>query len=722
MIYDLESLPNIFTATFSNGSVFEISFRRDESGELIQFLQGVDELIGFNNLEYDYPLLHFIIENRRGITAELINQKSVQLISTSFTQGWRNRIRESEHYVKQIDLRLIYHFNNASRLTSLKDLQFAMRLPNLKEFSVGFDRSLSNAEMEQLIKYNHHDVEATVAFTNVKESEDKIKFRREFQRDTGISCMNLSDGKLGEKYFEQRLKRVNPRWIYDNGKKRQTLRKPPFTIPDFTSKDIEGYNNGLPDEFRLPIKPIFDDDVPALIMKKKEKGKIDFKYELVLKRQRKEIERIVKRNRRDIIVWLKDCKKKHKENLTAVWIPVKDLIFDYVKFEHPEFNKVLASYLSYNITQTKGGFSEICTINGFNFHFGQGGIHGSISNSIVRSNEDFIIRDVDIKGAYPKIAIVNKLYPAHFGEDFCAIYENVFQQREDYKEGTALNSALKLAVNAVFGNSMNEYSIFYDPAFGMQITINGQLLICMLAEQLMKLDGSTLIQINTDGLTIRYPRKFTSWVESVEKWWMKLTKLDLKTVNYKAMFIRDVNNYIGWFENGKRKRKGVFAYEVKAGELEWNKNHSGLVIRKAVEAFLIKGTAVHDFIRNHDDVFDFMMRGKVNRTDRLAIVKNHEEIDQQRTIRFYFSTTGGELIKYMPPLQKEKDLAGQEGREPVARRHAYQGAKGMKVTACNHVDDFDGNIDYGYYIDAAEKILESLGVSKDNHGKSRIVS
>lgn len=709
MIYDLESLPNIFTASFSNGLLFEISFRRDETEELIHFLRGVQELVGFNNIEYDYPLLHFIIKHKHVITAELIYEKSTQLISTSFTQGWRNRIRESDHYIKQIDLRLIHQFDNATRLTSLKDLQFAMKLSNLKEFHVGFNRSLSDAEMEQLIEYNHHDVEATVAFA--KESEDKIAFRRKFQKDTGISCMNLSDGKLGEKYFEQELRKVDPGCVYDNGKKRQTLRKPPFAIPTFCLG--KSYNENLPNEFHLlPAPSQHIEKKPSIVDFKTEKL-----YKSAVKKYQKSIDTVKKKTEK----WVKDCEKKHERNLTSVWIPVKDIIFDYIKFEHPELNKILKSYLNYNITQTKGGFSEVCMINGFNFHFGQGGIHGSISNSIVRSDEDFIIRDIDISGAYPKIAIVNNLYPAHFGEGFCIIYEDVFKQRKKYKKGTALNLALKLAVNAVFGNSINQYSIFYDPAFGMQITINGQLLVCMLAEQLMKLDGLQLIQINTDGLTIRYPKKFTSWVESVEKWWMKLTKLELENVNYQAMFIRDVNNYIGWFENGKRKRKGVFAYEVKPSELEWNKNHSGLIIRKAVEAFLIKGIAVHHFIRNHDDVFDFMMRGKVNRTDRLIIVKDLEEIDQQRTIRFYFSTTGGELIKYMPPLQKEKDLAKQENREPNNRRSAYPGSKGMKVTACNHIDDFDGDVDYGYYIDAAEKILESVGVSKGSHGKSRVV-
>lgn len=704
MIYDLESLPNIFTAAFSDGSSFEISLRKNECEELIQFLRSVKELTGFNNIEYDYPLLHFIIENKHRITAELIRKRSDQLIKTSFTQSWRNRIPESKHYIKQIDLRLIHQFNNSARLTSLKDLQFAMKLPNLREFSVGFERALTNAEIEQLIEYNVSDVQSTVAFAN--ESKDKIDFRRGFEKDTGISCMNLSDGKLGEKYFEQELEKVSPGCLYNNGVKRQTLRKPPFTIPKLTLDDIESYNSSLPSEFHLSAKPSID-SISTLKLKK-----IDFKtkkqYNSALTKQNKRKEGAIKKNRKDLDRWLKDCKNRHEKNLEAVWIPVKDIIFDYIKFEHPEFKFVLDAYKRYNITQTKGGFSQVCEINGVSFHFGQGGIHGSINNSIVRSDENFIIRDVDISGAYPKIAIVNKLYPAHFGEGFCIIYEDVYQQRKKYKKGTGLNLALKLAVNAVFGNSINEFSIFYDPSFGMQITINGQLMICMLAEQLMKLNGLQLIQINTDGLTIRYPKKFTLWVELVEKWWMELTKLELENVNYQAMFIRDVNNYIGWFEDGGLKRKGIFAFKVKPGELEWHKNHSNLVIPKAVEAFLTQGVKVNNFIRNHRDIFDFMMRGKVNRTDRLVIVNDHKEIDQQRTIRFYFSTGGGELFKYMPPLQKELDLAEKEDRKPIPRRHAYQKTKGRKVTACNHIDDFNDDIDYEYYINEAKKIIESL--------------
>lgn len=40
----------------------------------------------------------------------------------------------------------------------------------------------------------------------------------------------------------------------------------------------------------------------------------------------------------------------------------------------------------------------------------------------------------------------------------------------------------------------------------MSITLNGQLLLCVLAENLIKISGLTLIQINTDGVTVRLPR------------------------------------------------------------------------------------------------------------------------------------------------------------------------------------------------------------------------
>ena len=699
LVYDLESLPNIFTAMVSNGSLFEISWRKNEIKELVLFLSETDELVGFNNLEYDYPLLHFIIENQHRITVEAIYRKSVQLIQTPFGKGWTNRVPWWKQHVKQIDLRLIHHFDNANKLTSLKALQFALCLPNIKEFSIGFDRCLTDSQINDLISYQQNDVDSTVELLNM--TKEKIKMRREFVSMLGDECLNFNDGKLGGKYIEKKLKEVNPKCLYHgNGEKKQTLRKPPFAIPSFTLSTT--YNKDLPKEFHLPPKPEpVTDREPSIKNFKTEKL-----YKTAIKKYKKAIDTVQKKTEK----WVKDCEKKHERNLTSVWIPVKNILFDSLDFEHPEFQRILELYRNYNISQTKSGFSESCTVNDFDFDFGQGGIHGSMKNSIIKSDSEHVIRDIDITSDYSKIAIANKLYPEHLGEVFCEIYEEVYQQRKKYKKGTALNLGMKLALNFVFGNSIQRHSVFYDPSFGMQITINGQLLVCMLAEQLMQLGELQLIQINTDGLTIKYPKKFTPWIEEVEKWWMDRTKLNLENVNYQAMFIRDVNNYIGWFENGERKRKGVFAYDVKPGELELHKDHSGLIIPKAIEAFLTQGIDVEEFVWNHDNPFDFMIRGKVNKTDRLVLVESSSaEIEQQHIIRFYFSKTGGELFKYMSPTQKEEILAKKENRKPNDRRSAYQGSKGFTVQICNNMDDFDkDNVNFDYYIDKANKTIEGL--------------
>ena len=45
----------------------------------------------------------------------------------------------------------------------------------------------------------------------------------------------------------------------------------------------------------------------------------------------------------------------------------------------------------------------------------------------------------------------------------------------------------------------------------MTITLNGQLLLCMLAEQMMKVPGLEMIQINTDGMTYRVPDEYVDW-------------------------------------------------------------------------------------------------------------------------------------------------------------------------------------------------------------------
>jgi len=67
-IYDLEQLPNFHSGTFmdrdnpENVRVYVIHDSRNDIEEYSKFLlEEVNGLIGFNNINYDYPLLHFLM-------------------------------------------------------------------------------------------------------------------------------------------------------------------------------------------------------------------------------------------------------------------------------------------------------------------------------------------------------------------------------------------------------------------------------------------------------------------------------------------------------------------------------------------------------------------------------------------------------------------------------------------------------------------------------------
>ena len=165
-----------------------------------------------------------------------------------------------------------------------------------------------------------------------------------------------------------------------------------------------------------------------------------------------------------------------------------------------------------------------------------------------------------------------------------------------------------------------------------------------------------------------------------------MTRLELENVSYSRMWIRDVNNYIAEKPDGKLKRKG--AYEYKLG---WEKNHSALVIPMAAEAAMVYGESVEDFIMNHDNLHDFMLRSKVPRSSRLML----DDRQIQNVSRYYVSKTGGSLVKIMPPLAKN----------PTKERPISLEA-GWLCTECNDIKTADPlNLDMRYYIGEARKLV-----------------
>jgi len=207
-IYDIETLKSCFTYTGLNIDTAEIKtyvLHKDkfELHDLIQHLETVRYGIGFNNIFFDYPVLHFIIENYKYFNTiskedviHAIYRESQRIINLS-DDDFSSRISYKNFKMPQLDLYKIWHYNNKGRKTSLKSLQISMNFPNVMEMPLEHTKDdITLEEVSDILKYNLNDVIATFEF--YKLSKDKIKLRTDISKAYKIPALNYSDSKIGE--------------------------------------------------------------------------------------------------------------------------------------------------------------------------------------------------------------------------------------------------------------------------------------------------------------------------------------------------------------------------------------------------------------------------------------------------------------------------------------------------------------------------------------------
>lgn len=696
--YDLETYPNTFTCRATHISTgtkytFEVSDRRDDRLNLFGFMDYLRSvkarMVGFNNLWFDFEVLQWFYENPYS-SVEQIYAKAMQRIKGDNSYPmWADR-----RLVEQIDLLKIHHFDNKAKRTSLKALEIVMLMESVEDLPFPVGTHLDNSQKDVLLQYNDHDVDATTDF--YKASYDMIAFREELTEKYGRDFMNHNDTKIGAEVFIIELEKAGiPCYERNAANKRvprQTLR---------SSIDLSQC-----------IFPYVQLEHPAFLMV------LDYLKAQVIKQTKGVFsdirctpEMVRWMDPKKVKVWLKGAKKPRR----LFHIPA-DTDFTDAKY--------IASSLH-------------CRIDGFNYEFGTGGLHASLHREIVHSTDTHKIVDLDVASYYPNLAIKNRIYPAHLGEKFCDIYDFLYHERLRVGKKTMMGGAYKLALNGTYGNSNNEHSPFFDAMYTMKITINGQLSLCMLVEQLIKVPGLRMIQCNTDGITFHCPNEYLDHANNLRIWWEKVTQLELEEVRYSRFFIRDVNNYIAEYEEGGVKRKGAYEYKR-----EWHKDHSSLVVQKAVEAFMLRGEDIATFIFSHTNPFDFMIRGKVNRDASLHLVYPNGYVRQTgNTIRYFVSQTGGALIKRsipkgVPGTWKRRtkitdqfyehilqEITGQPGEHDAAgvphdpRIHTKNKSRwdtvtetglcsGQLVTECSNLRDFDwGNLRYDWYIAEAYKLV-----------------
>jgi len=577
-VIDIETLINFFCLVaidYKNDEekIFVIHETRNDLEKLLEFLDGNKTRgewhIGFNTISFDAQVIQYIINSRIMMkdmsAAEIVTfiyQKAQEMINKTSMEEF-SYFDEKGLEIRQIDLFRILGFQNPSKRTSLKWIEYAMDWHNVQEMPIHHSTLIkTDEEIKTVIDYCRNDVLATKKLMRLCKSE--INLRRDITDKYGINCYNYSDTKIGSELLLD------------------------------------------------------------LYCKKTNKKKWEVK---------------------------KISTKRDK-------IALKDIIFPYIKFESAEFNILLDKVKAAVVGTEKGDFKFSQNFKGVVLEYGKGGLHGTVDSGIFNSTDEWLTIDCDVSSMYPNIAIANEMYPAHLGKEFYEIYKNdiVDVRMKEKAKGKSGNNAIiegfKAASNSTYGNSNNKFSWLCDTSYTYQTSVNGQLLISMLIEKLiLNIPNSKLLQANTDGVTVIIKKNNIDDYYKICKDWEEITKLTLEYNEYKTMYIRDINNYISVYMDGKTKCKGFFEWEPmdKYKTSHLHKNKSFLVIPKAVYAFFIDNISPEQYLESNTNIFDYCGGVKAKgewELNELGI-KNGIVFSKtlQKVTRYYISKKGSKLIK-----------------------------------------------------------------------------
>ena len=375
------------------------------------------------------------------------------------------------------------------------------------------------------------------------------------------------------------------------------------------------------------------------------------------------------------------------------YIPLKDVIFPFIKYKNPELQAVLEEMKGQIVySKERKGYEKKLVLSNTVYSIGVGGIHSLNKPKIFRPGPDEYIGHSDVASMYPSLLIKHKLTPRHLGESFLKVYEQIYHERIEAKHsGQKLkNLALKLTLNSVTGKMQQEESWMYDPFNVFRIRINGQLILLMLVDRLLELNCE-IVQINTDGVMFIAKKTAKDEIQETVSEVERITQLTFESDNYEAFYQYAVNDYFGVVDGYEQshnpeliEKRGMFRTEPVLG-----KGLAPTVIPKSVINYFLTKQPVSEFIRQQTDIHDFLMS---QRTDKKFKVR-HGDRFVQRINRYYASTNGYSLYK-VDKDGKEENMLTKSG-----------------VTILNKMNDLpitERHINYNYYISEANKIIADL--------------
>lgn len=309
---------------------------------------------------------------------------------------------------------------------------------------------------------------------------------------------------------------------------------------------------------------------------------------------------------------------------------------------------------------------------------------------------------------YPNAIRKRVLYPLHLGIEWWEGYQKYIEKRIEAKnlykttkekKYQAIQETYKLALNGgSFGKTGEETSWQYCQFTNKRITIGSQIDLLMLIEML-ELKGIPIMSANTDGIVCLFDKSLNDIYYQVCKEWETIVGNDtlgqLEYQEYTKLVQLSVNDYLAVTQEGKVKQKGDFMTDF-----ELHKNKSFKIIPIALVNYFAHNIPIEETITKHTNIFDFCaaVRAKEDWYFELRYLKDNQigRTKLQKTNRYYIANDGKDLYKM-----------NMDGREQFVEAHPQKG-KSWKSVIFNTYDNYDYNINYQYYIQKCNRIINQL--------------
>lgn len=209
-LYDIEVFPNCFHCLVSDSEShkkykFEISNRKNQLEELIDFFyfKRVEHIMcGYNNHHYDDIVINYMIFFRNTMKrfdylkiCNSLYYLSKAIIESEKTENI-DKIKQYKYANYFYSFDLITMLYSAAKQKSLKEVEILLGMDNVQEFEAGFDQRLLDSEIDDMIKYNENDVDATELLLNTV--KDEVDLRLEVEKEWGFDALSMSNIRIGE--------------------------------------------------------------------------------------------------------------------------------------------------------------------------------------------------------------------------------------------------------------------------------------------------------------------------------------------------------------------------------------------------------------------------------------------------------------------------------------------------------------------------------------------